>query len=278
MRSRNRFIFFCSFLVLLLSTPALAGVLTIQVETTLETEEDRLRGTIKVTNRGDEPALDLRAEIILPGEQLQREITRKLEPKGSAFLSFDARLAGLKKGSYPLPITVIFHDAKLYPFSALSCPVFSYGAEGNQVLNCTALPANIGERGEISFTLKSSSAAARTMEAMVFLPREFHSPRPRFSLTIEPQELRTLSFEVFNSSALQGASYPVYGIIQYEIEGLHQALVIPTTLKITEKGNWFAKTRWYWLLGGLLLGVITVGRWLNKRQRINFLKKSIDII
>jgi hypothetical protein len=257
-------IFFCWALVLILSSPA-AGILSIELETTLGTEADRLQGTLKITNKGDEPALDLRAEITLPHAQLRREITRRLEAKAFVSLPFEGRLTGLQKGSYPLPITVIFHDAKLYPFSALACPVFSCGEEGRGDLSCTALPATVGEKGEISFTLKSKSSAVRTIQAMVLLPREFQSPRPRFSFTLEPQASGTLSFPVLNTSALQGATYPIFGVFQYETEDLQQALVIPTTLRIAEKGNWFAETRWYWLLGGVLLGMITLWTLFKKK-------------
>jgi hypothetical protein len=264
MPPRNLAILFCWALVLFLSSPA-AGVLTIELETTLGAEGDRLRGTLKITNKGDEPALDLRAEIALPNEQLRREITKRLEAKAFASLAFEGRLTGLKNGSYPLPVTVIFHDAKLYPFSALACPVFACGEEGSGDLSCTALPATVGEKGEISFTLKSSSPAARTLQAMVLLPREFQSPRSRFSLTLGPHASRTLSFPVLNTSALQGATYPVFGVFQYETEDLQQALVIPTTLRITEKGNWFTETRWYWLSGVVLLSMITLWRLFKKK-------------
>jgi hypothetical protein len=262
----KRFIFFIAFgLLLFLSPHAFAGLLTMEVETTLGSEEDTLRGTIKVTNKGDEPAMDLRAEILSPGGgMLRKEIAKRIEPRVSASLTFDSPLTGLQKGTYPLPITVIFHDTKLYPFSALSCPVFSRGGEGRGDLICTALPVSLGERGEISFTLKNLGSKACALHAMILLPREFHTPKTRENILLEPGTTKALTLDVFNASALQGAQYPVYGIFQYDTGEMHQTLVAATTLKISEKGHWFAKTRWYWLLGGLLAALITAARRFKK--------------
>jgi hypothetical protein len=132
-------------------------------------------------------------------------------------------------------------------------------------LTCTALPASVGDRGEISFALKNLGSSALNLQATVLLPREFRSPRIKETFVLEPGTTETLSLEVFNASALQGANYPVYGIFHYETREMHQTLVVPSTLKVSEKGNWFARTRWYWLLGGLLGIGIGMGRWFEKR-------------
>jgi hypothetical protein len=256
------------------SSSALADHLTMEIQAALAVREKILEGTITVVNRGDEPARKVHAEIGFPGGTVVREIVDLLGVRQSASFSFENSLGEMKEGTYALPITVVFHDSRLYPFSALACPKFTFGKTFSPGLSCSTTPLESG--GEIVFEIKNPESFSRRIKSTFLFPREFYCPRPEISLLIEPSETKAVSFTLLHSSAIPGARYPVYCVIEFENEKRRHTLVCPGEIRFMEKGNWFKRTRWYWLAGWLLLMALAIPH--KKKTGHGFLKKSIDTI
>jgi len=238
-------------------SPALADTLTIEVQASLSVMEGKLEGTITVTNRGDEPAHKLRAELLLPGELLVKEIIDRLEVRQAASFSFKKKLGEITPGTYAVPITIVFHDAKLYPFSALTCPTFTLGEPLLPGLSCSTRPLERG--GEITFEIKNPESLSRQIKSSFLFPGEFYCPRPEILFNLEPLEKKTLSFNLLRATAIPGARYPVFSILEFESEKGHHCLVCPGEIRFMEGGNWFSRTRWYWLGGGFCLILLALG-------------------
>jgi hypothetical protein len=174
-----------------------------------------------------------------------------------------------------VPITIVFHDSKLYPFSALACPTFTLVEGFSAGLSCTTKPPERG--GEILFEIKNLESFSKRIKSTCLLPREFYCPRPETSFSIEPSELKTVSFRLLRSTAVPGARYPVFSVFEFEGEKGHHCLVCPGEIRFMDEGNWFKRTRWYWLAGWLFLTAL--GLLLRKEgQSKVLLKKSIDRI
>jgi hypothetical protein len=238
------------------SSSALADHLTMEIQAALVVREKILEGTITVVNRGDEPARKIHAEIGFLGGTVVKEIVDLLGVQQSASFSFKNSLGEMKEGIYALPITVVFHDSRLYPFSALACPTFTFGKTVSPGLSCSTTPLESG--GEIVFEIKNMESFSKRIKSTFLFPREFYCPRPEISLPIEPSETKAVSFTLLHSSAIPGARYPVYSVIEFENEKRHHTLVCPGEIRFMEKGNWFKRTRWYWLVGWLLLMAVAI--------------------
>jgi len=254
------------FSCLLSWSPALADTLTIEIQTSLAVRENTLEGTITVVNRGDEPARKVYAELGVPGETVVKKIVDLLEVRQAASFSFKKKLGEIKAGTYAVPITIVFHDAKLYPFSALACPTFTLGETFSPGLSCSTTPLERG--GEIIFEIKNLEPFSKRIKSTFLFPREFYCPRPEISFNIEPLEMKTVSFSLLRSTAIPGARYPVFSVIEFENEKGHHGLVCPGEIRFMEKGNWFKRTRWYWLAGWLLL--MALGIRLKKGNTLRF--------
>jgi len=237
-------------------SPALADTLTIEVQASLAVRENALEGTITVVNRGDEPSRRVHAEFSVLGESVVKEIIDLLEVQQAASFSFKKSLGEIKPGTYAVPITIIFHDTKLYPFSALACPTFTLGETLPPGLSCSTLPLEVG--GEIVFNLKNLEPVAKRIKSTFLFPREFYCPRPEILVNLDPLEGKTLSFNLLRATAIPGAHYPVFSLFEFENEKGHHSLVCPGEIRFLERGNWFKRTRWYWLGGWLLLMLLGI--------------------
>lgn len=254
---------FASFRVFLLSlclfcswSTALADTLRIEIQPSLTVQENTLEGTITVLNRGDEPSRKVRAEMALPGETVVKEVIDLLEVRQAASFSFKKHLGEIKPGTYAVPITILFHDAKLYPFSALACPTFTLGESFSSGLSCSTAPVEKG--GEIGFEVKNLDPFPKQIKCTFLFPREFHCPRPERLFTLQPLERKTLSFHLLHATAIPGAHYPVFSMIEMESEKAHYCSVCPGEIRFLEQGNWFKRTRWHWLAGWILLTLLVI--------------------
>jgi len=238
------------------SSLALAGTLTIEIQTSLRVQEEFLEGTITVVNRGDEPARKVHAEFTVPGEMVVKEISERLEIQQSASFSFKKSLGQIKPGSYAVPITIVFHDTKLYPFSALACPTFTLGEAFSAGLSCSTTPQAIG--GESAFEVRNLEPFPKRVKSTFLFPKEFHCPHPEVLFEMAPLERKILSYSLLRATALPGAHYPAFCILEFENQRGHHSLICPGEIRFMEGGTWFKRTRWYWLGGWsalVLLGI-----------------------
>ena len=101
------------------------------------------------------------------------------------------------------------------------------------------------------------------IKSSFLFPREFYCPHPEILFNLEPLEQKTISFNLLRATAIPGARYPVFSILEFESEKGHHCLVCPGEIRFMEGGNWFSRTRWYWLAGWLFLIVLTLRRRSN---------------
>ena len=249
-------------------SPAHADTLTIEIQASLAVRENTLEGTITVVNRGDEPARKVHAEFAVPGETVVKEVVDLLEVRQAASFSFKKKLGEIKPGTYAVPITIVFHDAKLYPFSALACPTFTLGETFSAGLSCSTTPLETD--GEITFAIKNLESISRRIKASFLFPREFYCPRPEILFKLEPLERKILSFNLLRSTAIPGAHYPVFSVLDFETEKGRHCLVCPGEIRFMEGGNWFKRTRWYWLAGWLFLMALSGGLLFKNRYKLRF--------
>jgi hypothetical protein len=249
------------------AVPTLAGTLSIRVSSTLWVEENILKGHIDVSNDGDEAAYHLEPEIRLPGKVLTLSKVARLEANQGKVFSLEEKLVNIKAGSHPLPIRVTFHDAHLYPFTALSCPTFAVKKENKSGISCQVKPLTMGKKGRVSFFLENLESRSKEVRASLFLPMELFSPVQGLDLPLGPSEKKRVDFKLVNAHAFPGATYPVFGIFQYDDGGDHYTLVRPATVTLVEGQNWFYRTRWYWLFGaGGLAFLMSAYGWVRGRS------------
>ncbi len=162
---------------------------------------------------------------------------------------------------------VNFHDANQHPFSALSCRTFSFKKNVQADLIGLIDGINIKKKGDLRFEIKNLGSGLRDIRASLILPKELYSPRTQVDLQIEPGRKKGVDFEIVNFSALSGASYPIFGFIEYDLRETHYTAVSRALVTIAKEENWFRRTRWSWLgLGVFFVAVFILYRWYHLKK------------
>jgi len=244
---------------------AIAGIITIETQNSVEVTGDQINVTVTTTNKGSEPALSLQPHLILLGKQQEGPVIPRLGPGQSGSFSFKMTLTGIKKGRHPLIVFVDFHDANQYPFSAFSGMTFYFEKDVNADLVCTAKDASIKKSGEVSFNIKNLVSETRKINATLILPKEFSTPRSKIEQILGPRAEKLFSFQIMNFSALQGAAYPVFCFFEYDLNNIHYTAVAQTLVKVAKEENLFRQTRWLWITTAVILGLALLITILKKR-------------
>ncbi|HKI48110.1 MAG TPA: CARDB domain-containing protein [Desulfobacteria bacterium] len=232
---------------LVLITPSFAGVLKIQTQTTVETQENQLKIRVLLSNEGTAIAHNLQVHLKILGKTLDSKIDPQLDPGGKSTFLFEEKTEGIETGRYPLTVFVDFHDSNQYPFSALSGMTFSVGPNVNPDLAVLGKNIAMGQKGELSFDIKNMGDDEKRILGTLILPKELSTPTPRIDFQMGPRSQKDLHFEIRNFSALPGADYPVFCYFEYDLENVHHTAICQAVIRIIAKENLFRQYRWVWM-------------------------------
>lgn len=252
---------------ILLAAPCFAGVIKIQTQTTVNTTENHVRITVKLTNEGTAAAHNLQVHLKLLGEILDSKVKPQLDPtKSDAFL-FEKNTQEVKAGRYPLTVVVDFHDANQYPFSALSGMTFSVDSNPNPDLAVISKNITMDKQGKLLLDIKNLGVSDKHLLASLVLPRELSTPTPRIDFQLGPRSQKDVDFEIHNFSALPGANYPVFCYLEYDLKNVHHTALCQAVVKIIASENLFRRYRSVWIgLAGIFIAAFLFFVVRNRRK------------
>ncbi len=245
-------------LMLFHSAPAIAGIIQIEIRTSVTVTDGIPEIEVTATNKGDEPACNVQVHLVLSGKSSSHKGKDLLREGESATVFFRKMPSPSKAGTYPLITRITFQDINRHPFSAVSCSSFSIGSSANSALECLGKALSISRNGLLRFSVKNKGSRSRTTTATLVLPEELSTPVPRRELVVEPGAEALLLFEISNFSALVGAAYPVFCYLEYDSGNAHYTEVGNSAVRIVSAENWFRRTRPFWLGLAIVTGVILV--------------------
>ena len=257
-------------LVFLVSCSMTASASYIRLQTTLTTKvtDNILKVSVSAVNQGDEPAYNVQA-MVQVGEK--KILGQKMQELGvnriyAAQASFN--LSHKKPGEHPIVIAMHYADANLYPFSALTCQTFNYKAEDLPIEIIGSMPStSLWKKGKVRLTLKNLGKSEKAVLTRLVAPRELTAAEEAVEISLPPRAVVHLDFEIENFSALEGSTYQVYAISEYEKSNLRQTSITPGIVKIVETRTIFGLS--YNLILGLLAVLVlffVVAQFLTKRK------------
>lgn len=246
---------------------AYAGTLTIRMQTTISVASDFINAEIAATNTGTESAHNLRAFFYLFDRFFESEVLDLLEVRQTRSFHFKIPVQPGKRGRFAFVGEVLFHDANLHPFSALSCATFNL--KSKTISNLTGHPPDltIKEKGILSLQITNLASWPRLCTATLYLPHGLTTSVKYKELRLDPYGIRKTDFPLKNRYRIGSASYPVFCTLEYEERGMHHAEIVRSTIYVKECQNWFLKTRWYWLGGVVSLLLVWIGLWFFKSRK-----------
>ena len=237
---------------------AIAGILTIEIKTSVTIEGDLLKVDVTATNRGNEPAYNVQIHSIVLDEKKSGPIKNQLTVDQSDTVVFKRALSGAKKGRHPLIVLVDFYDANQYPFSAVSCTTFYFKEDINPDLVCLGNDTSIEDNGLLSFKIKNLELSSRNIQATLILPKELSTPNQKVDLKIDPRAEKMVSFDIHNFSALSGATYPAFCYFEYDLGDTHYTAVAGVSVTILKNKDFFKRTKWRWVMVTVILILIPI--------------------
>ena len=163
-----------------------AGTISITTDAITWVEAGRIHGKIQVTNVGNAPAHELRADTEILGERFGSSLAPTLGPHESTSFQFSKPVDPSLKGTYPLVVLIHFQDANRHPFTALSCSTFSIGEKVDAGLSATAETLDLKDDGTLHFEIRNESDQPRQVRATLHLPREISCPNPIRDVEVAP--------------------------------------------------------------------------------------------
>jgi hypothetical protein len=223
-------------ILLLGASPSHAGVISIEAQITTQIKSDTLFTTVTVTNRGDEAADNIQIETQSPTTSQKSAVLPTLPVGKSHSETFSYPLQGLLRGRYPYLARIDYTDTNLYPFSALAFSLFNYQENASSYLLGTLGNTKIEKNGRIELSVKNLDARDKQLTIELITPRELSVDHARSQSVLSAGAESTISFSMRNFSALQGSTYAVFALIQYEDGGTHFTTLAPGTVIIGPPG------------------------------------------
>ena len=246
---------FTLLLILIPTTPATAGNISLGLTPQPEVREGALAVHLTIRNSGDEAARSVSPALHVRDKTARGEVRALLTPNESWQVELAIADAGLGTGKWPYRIMVDYADANEYPFHALHVGTVMVGAAPPAkvaVLGVAAPP--LATSGWLELRVKNLGPEARTVALTVHLPEGIELSEPPSPVELAPWEERRVGGSLVNHTGLPGSRYAVFVSAEYDDGPVHQAVVVPTTVEIVAELSVFERRRtMLWVVAGLLV-------------------------
>lgn len=252
----------CLGCLLALARPAAAGRLALEVAARAALGvEGLLEVRATVTNRGDEPALNLQASALHPPGRASSGPVEVLPPGRSAELALSYGVAPRPPGRYAVVLLLDLQDHNQYPLSALGHAYYAVGPDQESPLALEAQPLELRGQGRLALRLANPGPAPLKVALGVFAPRELRVDQAPPEIDLPAGGGRDLVLAITNLSGQPQAQYPLLIWTACDLGGRHSELVSEAKVSLAPEGNVFRERLAWWLA---LLALLAA--WVAWRQ------------
>src|SRR2546425_2157101 len=244
-------------LALCLVGPAAAGSISISIAPVVEPREGTLSAQVKVSNVGDETAQSVAAVLVFGEHKARGEIHPSLAPGASVDAALSLPVGELGTGHWPYQIAVDYTDANQYPFQAIHLGLITVGSPPPAKMAVPEVKADpLSGSGKLRVRVKNLAGVVRQVSVSVVAPEGIEATLPAQDVKLAAWEERTVSVPIVNRTALVGSRYPVFAEVQYDEDGVHQAVAGQGMVAIEAAHSFFEVRRtWFWIVAGVLVAL-----------------------
>ena len=237
--------------------PAVAGNISISILPVVELREGALSAQVKVSNVGDEAAQSVAAVLVFGEHKARGEIHPSLAPGASMDATLSLAVGDLGTGRWPYQVAVDYTDTNQYPFQAIHLGLVTVGNSPPAKMAVSELKADpLSSAGTLRIRVKNLAGVVRQASLTLVTPEGIEVTAPVQDVKLAAWEERTVSVPIVNRTALVGSRYPVFGEVQYDDDGVHQAVVGQGMVAIEAAHSFFEVRRtWFWIVAGVLVAL-----------------------
>jgi hypothetical protein len=252
-------------LVALVGRPAGA---TITIELNAEGRvENGVAFTLSAKNTGNEAAHDVEPEVAYEGKTTKADALAALDPTASHEWKFNLP-APPGTGTYPIVVRLRYADANGYPLSALLVHLQRTAGARSGPARPTLTSGSVSRFGNARLVIENPGPQPLAGRLTLVLPTEFQTDPENQPAQVPAQGRNEMTLVFQNAGALAGSVYPIYATFEYDLDGIHHAVVSNTTVNVVT-GSTGTRVPPLVIGGGALLLVIgaLVLAWRSAAQR-----------
>lgn len=224
---------------------SLASYITINAQLPeISASENVAAAKFTVSNTGDESAFSVQTSFkSADGVSFPTLFSDKLEPEKQVDTFFNLNITkNLLPGKYPILIVTEYADANNYPFSAVSSSFLAYKDRTSSDVNGFLDEIQIPRGGKASAKLKivNRGSVDRNVVINVFVPKELAVGNYDKNVSLKSGEQKSANIEISSLAALQGSTYTIFAIIEYEDSGKHYSSFSRGLVRITKDEGIFS--------------------------------------
>jgi len=219
-------------ITLLLVSFAYADYITIETNVESQVEGNILNNEVKITNLGDEYAFNVRASLILGGNDY-KSITKETLSVGESFkFNKSTEIPYLIKGTYPLITKVDYQDSNNYPFQALS--VSSFNLINITISNVEVRLENtkLSDKGTLNLLILNKDNKEKDIIITLYASEEIEIVNTPI-ITKLKNNLK-LNFDLERANALSGSNYAVFAVVEYDENNKHFTSIGSANVEIVD--------------------------------------------
>lgn len=207
--------------------------IALQVSPTVHGTQDGITVKADITNRGDEPAMNVRLEAGLGSRRACGSVVHTLGVRQSSRHRIELGPLPDPPGAYTVVLKTRYEDANGYPFSSLkSVPLLTGDPGRTAPARMEVWDADVRRDGGIRVAVRAPPDAPLDADVSLVLPDEWRCPRPVRAVKLKPGDTKALVYAVENRGALPGSRYGVMAVADYVQAGAHRTTTATAVLKV----------------------------------------------
>lgn len=253
------------FFLLIFVIPLYGGFITLNSVLTCEVTPPTVITTLTVENKGNEAAYNLQARFTISEKEWLSKIFPRLEVNQKIEIESIENFEPEKRGNYPLTAKIFFQDAAGYSFTSVLVTLLTYYEVTRPNLLGTIEEVSMSDQGVLKLQTTNLAYDDVNLDIKVLTPDELSIEPREKNVTLAARIKEDLQFKLSNLSALNGATYPVWVVMEYESEDKHFTYLCSGSVSIEQKINIFEKYWWVFLvLVVVFIGVFVI---LNLKKK-----------
>lgn len=205
---------------------------TITIELNAEGRvESGVAFTLTAKNTGNEAAHDVEPEVAYEGKTTKGDAVAALEPTTSHEWKF-ALPPPPGTGTYPVVVRLRYADANGYPLSALLVHLQRTAGARSGPARPTLTSGPVSRFGNAKLVIDNPGPQPLAGRLTLVLPTEFQTDPENQPAQVPAQGRNEMTLVFQNAGALPGSVYPIYATFEYDLDGIHHAVVSNTTVEV----------------------------------------------
>ncbi|MBN1502080.1 hypothetical protein JW930_00925 [Candidatus Woesearchaeota archaeon] len=220
------------FLLLCLSVNA--GYISLSTKIDANVTDSSLYIEVANTNYGNDIATNLLVTTIVGDDFKTGKAKDMLNPEESSTTRTKHNIKSKLPGTYPLIVSVDYSDINSFPFQILTSSYYIFQNESIPKIALQLSGIQLVDKGNIKLYIRNLDTTSKGITLRIYVPNQLEISPASQSIQLNSGSEKELTLSIQNKKALEGSSYGIYAVAEYDENNEHFTNIASSTVKITE--------------------------------------------